>query len=550
MSLSSGKHGKKVRIAEDEKVRRWDGERPFRPSSVRIFSLSGVVRPLALVTIAALAAALFANSMTKDIARDEQMYCTAGALLAQGQAIYRDFSYPSQLPYHPLLLATLYRALGTTHYLLVGRLVSVICDILVVVFILLIYRAIFGPHRHEGLLFGLAAVALYVFNPFVDYAAGYAWNHDVVILCVVISLWLFVTTDLQTRSPLWRIGAAGALLTLATCMRVTTVLVELLFLAAVLVAAGGSPRNRVRTALPFCAASLAVMIWPLWVIAQAPQAFWLNLVRIPALYGRWLHEIGRTFGKVALTVDALRQPGYLVLVLLGIYLIWVAWRERSRLDGIERRKAAVAALLVPLFFTIAYIPPTMWHQYLAVPVPFITIAMAYPLAALRRHAAESKNAGWYRLTCGLVGAAVVFAVLAYPVVLSRCLFLAVPERWPPIELHRTAVKIGGDIQKPGPLLTLGPLYALEGCRDIYRELSCGSIVYRVANLMTAQERQITHTVGPKTLADLTGPHPPAGVIVGVEPSYFASLEEPLRKLVGPDWRRDTYGDTLQVYHRP
>jgi 4-amino-4-deoxy-L-arabinose transferase-like glycosyltransferase len=496
-----------------------------------------------------LAAAFLANSMTKEVSRDEQMYCTAGVLLGQGQMIYRDFSYPSQLPYHPLLLAVLYRSFGTTHYLLAGRLVSVLCDILVAIFILLIYRFIFGPYRRAGLLLGLAAAVLYVFNPLVDYAAGYAWNHDVVILCVVASLWLFVTADLQTGSRFWRMGAVGALLTFATCMRMTTVLIELLFLTAVLFSAGGSVRNRIRTALPFCAAALIVALWPIWVIAQAPRAFWLNLVQIPTLYGRWLHEIGRTFDKAGLTVDALTQPGYLALLILGVYLVVMAWRERSRLDRMERQKAAVTALLLLLFFVIAYIPPTMWHQYLAVPVPFIAIAMAYPLVALRRHAEESQDGHWYTLTCGLMGAAVIVAVLACPLVLYRCLFLAVPERWTPAELHRVSVKIGADLREPGPVLTLGPLQALEGGRDIYSELSCGSVVYRVADRMAAQERQITHTVGPETLPELVRAHPPAGVIVGIEPSYFAPLEEPLRKLVPPDWVRDTHGDTLQVYRR-
>jgi 4-amino-4-deoxy-L-arabinose transferase-like glycosyltransferase len=500
--------------------------------------------------ILVLGAALLANSMTKEIARDEQMYCTAGVLLGQGQAIYRDFSYPSQLPYHPLLLATLYRALGTTHYLLVGRLVSVLCDILVVVFILLVYRFIFGPDRWGGLLFGLAAATLYVFNPLVDYAAGYAWNHDIVILCVVVSFWLFVTTGFEKGLPLWRTGAIGALLTLATFMRVTTALVELLFLAAVFFMAGGSLRNRFRSVLPFLVAAFVVALWPLWVIAQAPRAFWLNLVRIPALYGHWLHEIGRTFSKGALTVDALKQPGYLALLILGVSLVAVVWRERSRLTTTETRRAAVAVLLVLLFFAIAYIPPTMWHQYLAVPVPFLAIALAYPLVALRRYAEEAKNRGRYRLTCGLVGAAAVIAVLAYSVVLDRCLFLAIPEQWTPVEFHKTSIKIAADIREPGPVLTLGPLHALEGGRGICSELSCGSIVYRVADLLSAQERQITHTVGPKTLGDLAGSRPPAGVIVGVEPSSFAFLEEPLRELVPPDWRRDTYGDTLQAYHRP
>lgn len=508
------------------------------------------VRPFVLVTLVVLGAALLANSMTKDLGRDEQMYCTAGVLLGQGQMIYRDFSYPSQLPYHPLLLAALYRSLGTTHYLLIGRLVSVACDVLVVIFILLIYRSIFGRHRRDRLLFGLAAAVLYVFNPVVDYAAGYAWNHDVVILCLVASLWLFVTTDFQSKSRLWRIGAVGALLTVATFMRVTTALVELLFLAAVLFTAGGSLGNRIRSTLPFLAAALAVALWPLWVIAQAPRAFWLNLIQIPTLYGRWLHEAGKTFGKAALTLDCLATPGYLLLLMLAAYAAWTAIRERSSLEGPEKRKAGLAALLPLLLFAIAYIPPTMWHQYLAVPVPFIVIALAYPLAALRRRCDKLQNKVGYRLTCGLVGAVTLVSILAYHGPLTRCLFLSVPEKWTPIEFHTLSVNIAASITEPGPVLTLSPLHALEGGRDIYPELSCGSIVYRAANRMSASERQTTHTVGSETLASLVSVQPPCGIIVGVEPSYFAFLEEPLRKLAPPGWQRDTYGETLQVYRRP
>jgi hypothetical protein len=149
-----------------------------------------------------------------------------------------------------------------------------------------------------------------------------------------------------------------------------------------------------------------------------------------------------------------------------------------------------------------------------------------------------------------MGIAALVAVLAYPLVWYRYLFLAVPERWTPVEFHQLSVKIGAGLREPGPVLTLGPLHALEGGRDIYRELSCGSVVYRIADRLSMQERQITHTVGPETLPELVRAHPPAGIIVGVEPSYFAFLEEPLRKLVPPDWVRDTYGDTLQVHHRP
>ena len=131
-----------------------------------------VIRPLVGVAIIVFCAVILSNSMTKSVARDEQMYCTAGVLLARGQMIYRDFSYPSQLPYHPLLYAVVFRVTGTTRYLLAGRLVSAVCDLLVLLLIVAIYRQAVGA-GHCGTGLGLAGAVLYVFNPLVDYAQGY-----------------------------------------------------------------------------------------------------------------------------------------------------------------------------------------------------------------------------------------------------------------------------------------------------------------------------------------------------------------------------------------
>ncbi|HSV98941.1 MAG TPA: hypothetical protein VLI39_02125 [Sedimentisphaerales bacterium] len=505
-----------------------------------------IAQPLALAVMLILSAAILANSMTKELGRDEQMYCTAGVLLSQGQSIYRDFSYPSQLPYHPLLLAILYRGLGTTHYLLVGRLVSVASNILVLILIVLIFRSVFRDRRGEGLLLGLAAAVLYLFNPFVDYAAGYAWNHDVVTLCVVGALWLLLTTDFQAPSRYWRTAFLGILLTVATCMRVTTALVELTFLAALFWMAGGALSNRVRTALPFLAGATVAAIWPLWVIARSPQAFWLNLVRIPTLYGRWLHEIGMTFDKTALTIHAVLTPGYLILLVLVCGLAWVGCHYRLHLAPQERQRAIVAALLPVLFLVIAYIPPTMWLQYLAIPVPFIVIALAYPLLALARSRSTGRTAHVGPLA--LSGAALL-CVLANPVVLSRVVFVLVPEKWEPIRVHRLSQELTRQAEEPKLVLTLGPLYAVEAGCDVYPELSSGSIVYRIADRMTPHERRITRTVGPATLAEMVKDRPPAAVIVGIELQRFAELEKPLRQAVPPDWPRQD-ADSLEVYVRP
>jgi len=520
--------------------------RSFDPRTAR--RVAAVGRMLIVVT---LLASILANSMMKQpVSRDEHMYCTAAVLLTRGQLIYRDFAYPAQLPYHPLLLSTLYRALHTDHYLLVGRLLSTLCDIVVVVLILAIYRRVFGNHRLAGQWLGLAAAVLYVFNPLVDYAAGYAWNHDVVICCVVLAFWLFVQTSFRRTPRFWRLASIGALLTFATCMRVTTALIAAVYLAAVLMAARGSIHNRIRTAMPFLIAGLLVLSWPLWILLQTPRVAWLNLVEIPALYGRWLHEIGMVFDKSDLTLACLTRPGYLALLIVTGYWIVLMARRRPSLSGISRRNLAVAGAVAAFFGLIAFVPPTMWHQYWAVPVPFLVIVCAYPMAALRQAAEKSDGSRPFRIACAVTFACAALAVLTNLGALRRLPVVLVPEYWTPVVLHQTAAEMADKGGKPDLVLTLGPLYALEGGSDIYPELASGSIVYRIADAMPADDRKITHTVGPATLEDLLKTRSPAAVVVGVEPPYFSFLEEPLLQAVDPNWPRHDWNNDLRMYVHP
>ncbi len=499
-----------------------------------------------------LSLAILSNSMTKPVGRDEQMYCTAAVLVAQGKMIYRDFSYAAQLPYHPLLYAALFKMLNTNHYLLVGRMVSVVCDILVMVCIVGVYRRIFKPFENSGIMLGLAGAVLYVFNPLVDYANGYAWNHDVVILCVVLSFWLFVSIDFQRKSKYWKIAAIGALLTLATCMRITTALVELLFFVVLLSQPAESIKQRFNTILPFLIAEAIILIWPVWVIAQAPRAFFLNLVEIPALYGQWLHKIGMVHNKYDLTLVCLTRPGYLVLIALAIYLCVMVVCIRRRLKITNGRNLLLAALLPLTFFIIALIPPTMWRQYLAMPVPFLIVGAAFPLLYLRKLSDKTGSNTHFKIAVALITVCVIVAIVWHPVVLYRTPVLLIPERWEPIELHKISKDIGEKLktQNSKLILTLAPLLALEGGCDIYTELSCGAIIYRAADFMSAHERAVTHTVGLETLAELLEESPPSAVILGIEYGKLASLEAPLQAVVKPDWERKTYENGSVVYFRP
>lgn len=522
-------------------------------SKPRIYDVLLAPHALTIATVLlviVLAVSMLANGMMKPVSRDEQMYCTAGVLLNQGHQIYQDFAYPAQLPYHALLLSGLYRLFHTSHYLLVGRLVSVACDIAVVVLILGIYRRAFGTHRLAGRWLGLAAVTLYAFNPLVGYASGYAWNHDVVIFCVVFAFSLFMRTGFRRKPRFWRLASIGALLAVATCMRITTAPVALLFLLAILLAARGSLHNRVRTALPFLIAGLLVLSWPLWIFMQAPRAVRLNLIQIPSLYGQWLQELGVAYSKTTLTLDCLTTPGYLALLVTAGYLGIALIRRRSSLRGIAKRNLLVATGTVLLLYFVAFVPPTMWHQYWAVPVPMVLIACAYPIALLRQEEEKPDQNRPFQVACGVMFACAGVAVMCTPTILRRSPAVLVPERWGPVALHRTAVDIASKTKEPKLILTLGPLYALEGGCDIYRELACGSIVYRAAHAIPPEDRTLTPTVAPETLETLLSQEPPSAVIVGVEPAHFAFLEEPLLGAVGPAWSRKVYEEALQVYFRP
>lgn len=525
-------------MVERGEQRRWNAGRNER------FAAGGVCLVITVVSVAFLA-----NSMLKPLSRDEHMYCTAGALVAQGKAIYQDFAYPSQLPYHPLLLAAVYRTLGTTHYLLLGRLVSVFSDITILVLIVAIYRRAFEGYRFEGWLFGLAGALLHAFNPSITWACGYAWNHDVVLLCVVLSFWLFLTMDFRRRVHLCRPALMGGLLMLATCMRVTTALVTALFLVALFVRPSGSLTKRMRAVLPFTLAALVVLTWPLWISIQASQAVRINLLQIPALYAQWLHDRGMAFGKVRLALAVLTTPGYLALLVAGGYLAAVTAKRWPDVTPQTRRNLALAALLAAAFIVIAFIPPTMWDQYWAMPVPFLVIGLAFPLAQLCTGANSPSGAGRLQITRLVVLICVLLTIGQNIPFLFRVTTAWRPTSWVPLQVHKTAGDLAKRLPEDGPVLTLGPLYALESGRDIYPELASGSIVYRVADAMSPDQRTVTHTVGPKSLKVLLQKSPPAGAILGVETSP-AGLEASLREAIPSACPIEEYDTGLAVYSKP
>lgn len=506
--------------------------------------LKYIVNSIAIVVLIVLAAAIFANAMTKEPARDEQMYCTAGVLMSQGKMIYRDFSYVAQMPYHPLIYSVLFKLSGTTHYLLAGRLTSVFCDIMVMVCIFGIYLRVLGKNI-AGVLIGLASVVIYVFNPITDYSNGYAWNNDVVLLCVMLSFWLFVSAGSDRAIKSRWIFLIAVLLTLATFMRITTAIVQLAFFTAILYQPFGSGKEKLKVVGTFLFGTFVASIWPVYIILCAPKAFFLNAIRIQMLNSEWLHKIGMVHDKSVLIRQSLTTCGYLSLIITALILLVLTWLNRKRIQLKFPSHFFLAVSLIIIFFAIAIILPTTWKQHLAMPVPFIIIALAQPIAFF--HKARPNKL--FLTASSLVIICAAIAVISFPIVLQRIPAIFDRQNWIPIHLHKIskdiAAKAGDDCQ----ILTLAPLWALEGGCDIYPELSAGPFVYRIGDFLTPQDRALTHTTGPDTVAELIKASPPCAVILGADMPF---LEETLyQAVVTPAWKQQDYIDAgLRVYFRP
>jgi len=191
----------------------------------------------------------------------------------------------------------------------------------------------------------------------------------------------------------------------------------------------------------------------------------------------------------------------------------------------------------------------MWKQYLALPVPFIVISFAYPLLYLRKLDSNASSDRRFRMTFAVMAAFVFVSIASHTIVLQRIPRLLRPQTWTPIRLHRISEDIAENTKSPKLILTLAPLYALEGGCDIYSQLSSGPFVYRIADYLSPSDRRSTHAVGPKTLRQLLEKSPPSALILRVEPKF---LEVPLFRTAEVNrqsWEAKVYENGPMVYFR-
>ncbi len=228
-----------------------------------------LVTALTLLLAAFLGLGLFSQAVHNN-SHNEQMYVTAGYLLAQGERLYTDFAFV-QTPYSPLIYAAVFKLTGG-YYLFSAKLVN---------FAFLAFAAgllwLLARRRTRDDLFSAALLSLFLANYYLLRAAIEASNYTIPIAFSLAAYALFLRYIDRPRRPL-AFFAAGALLAAAVGAKLYyATLLAPFALAALLYPVAASLRSRIIGGLlPLAGGTVAGALPLLYYAARDWERFAFN----------------------------------------------------------------------------------------------------------------------------------------------------------------------------------------------------------------------------------------------------------------------------------
>ena len=257
-----------------------------------------------------------------------------------------------------------------------------------------------------------------------------------------------------------------------------------------------------------------------------------------------------------LCFELLAIPGSILLVLITVFICILFVCYRRRLTITDRANFGLALLLFGVSVMFFVVFPKLREDYFGRIVPFLIICSAYPLAYFRRIAGTEKGGWVFRYAALLIIACVVSSVGCRYDMLTKVTTVSQPQNWIPMKVHSIALEIAGKTTSPKPAATLAPLYAIEGGRNIYPELSAGPFAYKVVAALSHNELDATHTITPKQLKQQLHENPPSIVILNAPARQvefvllrIAKTNWPKQQYDKQLWERKQYENFLTVYIR-
>jgi hypothetical protein len=262
----------------------------------------------------------------------------------------------------------------------------------------------------------------------------------------------------------------------------------------------------------------------LFFIAPQDFIFWnTRFIQFNMLYRAQSGE-GRMdlFSKLTyLFKDVYGDPGNLLLLLATIFFgfsteLVTLYRERKYQLG------SSLALMLAIFLTLgALVPSPSYYQYFYSAVPFAILGIIYGISRFCNspyNHLQMQGSWALALFLQVVFLSSYFTIGDY----ARITTLKDRSSWEPVYVHAVGKQLKEFIGQ-GKVLTLSPIYPLEGKLDIYPELATGPFVWRAAHLVPDTQRQIFGAVSKEDLVAFLAQDPPNAIFLTAK----TTIEKPI-----------------------
>ncbi len=451
---------------------------------------------------------------------NEHMYITAGYLIKKNNRLYEDFAY-LQMPLLPLLYGYLYKLFDTSHYLMIGKLVSYAAFI----------ASCFVIHRisieaSEDKYFAIAVLFIFSLNSTIIRVTAESSNYITPIFCSLMAYILFLRAVTKPGNRVILAGMAGLCVSIATGIKLYYAAIALPFAAvSMLYPRSASIRERVaRTFIPLIV-GMAIGILPVtYYLLRDPELFIFDNIGFHVLKLKCddlldQAKVVSPFYKFVYARDVFFRFDNLIPVLGTTFSFMSALldlRSRTTKEFLSRiPPALVLSLLLLIVTAITTLKMTpLYIQYFAMPISFSIL-----LFISSYHLAE-------RLDENIRKSLLASLVIMLVIYSEYTLFYGARAEWKSIQVHDVAQRIRDKIgNRNARVATLSPLYVIEADLEIYRELATGQFLYQIGDLLTPEQRKKFCATSPKTIHELFKADPPTAILVGFEGPLDSSLKQ-------------------------
>ena len=471
---------------------------------------------------------MLGRGMWRDLDVDESPFIASGALLARHGALpYRDYHY-NHMPTEVIVYAGLFGL--TNHLLLVARAFQSLCAAgLATALFVTAYGAARYFRDRGRLLFAWAIGLLLLANPLFTRTAGLSWNHDFPMLMamlgflalrrampggfrhfdpeVIETIGFLPPRLLPSPQTVVLTIASGFLVAIAATSRLTFLPIAGAFVVLMLI----YRHDAIIPLALFTAGFVLASLPSLWVWSQA----WQN-----AYFGNFLYP--RLNTQIHLQRDG--HPHTHLIAILGWYLkslftlpgngivtvgfLVVASRtlklDRIRRDLFHAELLAICAIAGVLLAS-GFMPAPPYPQYFYAATPFMILGIALCLGSSESFANDRRM--WI-LPAALLGISILVAIPLY----LHTYVLLMPMRWVPMQVHATGDECARRLG-PGYVLTLEPLFPLEGGMEVDPRFTTGRFGLRAADLLSERERRQYLMPGTTDIPSLFDQNPPGSYLI-------------------------------------